>query len=143
MAFWVPHPVQAFHWMYLPLALSVIAGTIALALVGGSWVPRAVSRASAAGHRTLAVSAGAVLAVSLVLAAAGVLPYGRVPGEGGSLTAYRILREHQTGPLARAVADVTSEGTAADALLAAEPLAVAEREGLRGHPARHSAAGDT
>ncbi|OFV94081.1 MAG: hypothetical protein A3G76_07635 [Acidobacteria bacterium RIFCSPLOWO2_12_FULL_65_11] len=105
--FWLPHPVQVFHWVYPPLAVGVLVSTLAAAVVLGRWVPRFVAARPLSFQRQLVVTAGAALGACGLAALVGALTYGgeaTTPDRSKSL--YAVTRDDRAGPLAHAVADL-------------------------------------
>ena len=119
-AFLAPNPIQVFHWVYPPLAMTVIVSTILVAAVAGWWLPRHVA-ARPAIHRRVALAAGAAVAASLAAALVGGAAYGREPDDAsGPKPLYAVARDDRTGPLLHGLADLQGRFSAAPPR---EPLA--------------------
>ena len=105
LRFWLPHPVQVFHWVYPPLVAAIVAATILV--TAAAWLlPRWMTRMSP--ELRLKIASLAVCAASICLAAAvaGETMYGdhAMVGNGE----YGRIRDLRSGPLVYAVADLRS-----------------------------------
>ena len=105
--FWLPQPVQMFHWVYPPLALGVLAVTVAVAAVIGWSIPRCVLALRPAVQRAIVLTAGATLGVCGTVALVGGLVNGREPDQPDQPKSfYAVVRDDRTGPIVHAVADL-------------------------------------
>jgi arylsulfatase A-like enzyme len=114
-AFLALNGVQIYHWVYPPLAFSVLVATLAGSMALGWWVPRWISSRQLDAQRKLVLAAGGALGVCLVAALAGNVTYGSEANQTAQpKTDYAVSRDDRTGPVAHAVADLGRE-SAADA----------------------------
>jgi arylsulfatase A-like enzyme len=105
LTFWLPHPVQVFHWVYPPLAIGVFGATVLAAFTLGLWVPRLAARLPLAYQRGLVQAVAGVLVVCAAGTFAGGAVYDRV-APGQRISTYAIARDDRTGPLVHALADL-------------------------------------
>ncbi|MBF8262213.1 MAG: Sulfatase protein, partial [candidate division NC10 bacterium] len=106
-AFWAPHPVQVFHWVYPPLAIGVIVATLILAVALSQWVPRWVATRRPSVRRHLVLAAGGAVGVCAIAALLGGLAYGRTGTEPGhAKSPYAVARDDRSGPVVHALADL-------------------------------------
>jgi arylsulfatase A-like enzyme len=107
LAFWLPHPVQVFHWVYPPLAIGVLIATIAAA-AGLAWAaPMLSGRLSAAAQKRLLSIAGSFAIVCAAAAIVGDAIYDRAPaGLANVRSAYVLERDRRTGPGLHGLADL-------------------------------------
>jgi len=103
--FWLPHPVQVFHWVYPPLAIGVIVATLAAAVVLAWWVPRWVAAMRSVVQRQIVAAAASLVGVCAGVALSGSLAYGGQEPEQLE-TSYALTRDDRTGPLLHAFADL-------------------------------------
>ena len=105
LRFWLPHPIQVFHWVYPPLVVAVLGATAFVTLV--VWMlPRWMARLSPRLRLTIASLAVCAASVCLAAAVAGETMYGdhAMVGNGE----YGRIRDLRSGPLVYAVADLRS-----------------------------------
>jgi arylsulfatase A-like enzyme len=105
LAFWAPHPVQVFHWVYPSLAIGVLAATLVVAAVVGAWAPRWAARRPPSVQRRLVVMAGAAVGICLVAAFSGRLAYGWADLDQ-STSPFAVTRPVHAGPLVHALNDL-------------------------------------
>lgn len=105
--FWLPQPIQVFHWIYPPLAIGIVAETLVAAFVLGWLVPRSAARMAPDVQRRLVTAGGGCLGICLAAAAAGGFAYGGEARQSGLFASpFAIARDQRTGPVVRAVADL-------------------------------------
>ena len=106
-AFWAPHPVQVFHWVYPPLAIGVIVATLIVAVALSLWVPNWAASRRPSVQRQFVLTAGGAVGVCVVAALLGGLVYGGAgTGIGHSKSPYDVSRDDYSGPSAHALANL-------------------------------------
>ena len=111
LLFWLPHPVQVFHWIYPPLAIGVVAATFVAAAMLAWWIPRAVAAMRPAVQRRIVMTAACVAGVCVVDAAAGQFVHGASAQGGLNRSSYVVARDEHTAPLVHALADLLGSAT--------------------------------
>src|SRR5205823_1713985 len=79
LAFLALNGLQIYHWVYPPLAIGVLAATLAVSVVVGWWMPGWISTGPPAAQRNLVVAAGAAFGICAVVALIGKTAYGSEP----------------------------------------------------------------
>ena len=107
LAFWLPHPVQVFHWVYPPLAIGVLIAT-SVAAAGLGWAaPNLSARLSNAAQTRLVLGAASLAAACILLAVVGSAIYDRSPaGLVNVRSPYALERDRRAGPGLHALADL-------------------------------------
>ena len=72
LAFWLPHPVQVFHWVYPPLAIGVLIAT-SVAAAGLGWAASNLSARLSNAAQTRLVLGAASLAAACILAVTDIV----------------------------------------------------------------------
>jgi arylsulfatase A-like enzyme len=124
--FWLPHPVQVFHWIYPPLAVGVVAATLAAAAILAWWIPRAVAAMRPAVQRRLVMTAACAAGVCVVAAAAGQVAHGASAQGGLNRSSYLVARDEHSAPLVHALADLLGSATPS-----ATPSSIAQQDASR------------
>jgi arylsulfatase A-like enzyme len=68
LAFWLPHPIQVFHWVYPPFALGVLVSTLIISGIVTIGIPRWVASRPHDQQRRLVQVAGAIAFTCVVAA---------------------------------------------------------------------------
>ncbi|MGB7217317.1 MAG: sulfatase [Vicinamibacterales bacterium] len=128
LVYWLPEPVQVFHWVYPPVIVAVLGLTLAAALALGWWVPRWAAARAHVVQRRLVLTAAGGLAVLMVVAMVGDLVYGEELAADGS-SSYEMARDDRAGPFLHVLAELREPAvpTSGSAARAAQTITVERR----------------